>query len=135
MLCLLQPFFFIHQLTITFTINNRKLTLLRKFWSCFKRTVFVHVDFWSLFFVFLQWQQSNSRVPIPQYLIRWHARMNCGVFTLIYVRCSNYSSFCGANKIYVITIYKLRWKCTTYSKVWLVPIKQMKEIKTAHITT
>ena len=56
MLCLLRPFLFIHQLTITFTIYNRKLTLLRKFWSCFKRTVSVHVDFWPLFFVFLQWE-------------------------------------------------------------------------------
>ena len=83
MLCLLPTFFFICQLTITFTIYNRKLTLLKKFCRCFKRTVSVRVDFWPLFFVFLQWRQSNSKVPIPQYPIGWHARMSCGVFTLI----------------------------------------------------
>ena len=52
MLCLLQPFLFIHQLTITFTIYNKKLTFLENFEVALRElSLFMLIsDLSSLFF-------------------------------------------------------------------------------------
>ena len=52
MLCLLRPFLFIHQLTITFTIYNKKLTFLENFEVALRElSLFMLIsDLSSLFF-------------------------------------------------------------------------------------